>query len=289
MVTNTTQTLSDNRLIGELERVIDKEKPKENIVPDEEIVFTLPKIPTFLNNDNFEVKKQTTEQENKERDDGINIQKIQDEIDSGNIPSEYEFYFGCPNRNFFLKLSTLNLSSDNSDFIDFLSSDVGSQILRKNQFSIHIETGNIVFDNCNKGESIYDFLLTQQDDTKKIIHATLPHTDSFSNYIKYFLGDIDADTVDKFDFFTNKNVKYLFYRFNNYLLFRSQPTVPVRHSKISENKIVLEEVQNRDWQYLVESAIRLAENDKRQFKPLPRNENKIMKSMKHNYEAARRI
>ena len=32
--TNTTQTLSSDRLIGELERVIEKEQPKENLVPD---------------------------------------------------------------------------------------------------------------------------------------------------------------------------------------------------------------------------------------------------------------
>ena len=90
-------------------------------------------------------------------------------------------------------------------------------------------------DSYNAGESIHNFVLRQQNDTKKIIHATLTYTDSFSNYIKYFLGDIDAETLDKFDFFVNKNVKCLYCRFNDYLLFRSLPTVPVRHSKIAEN------------------------------------------------------
>ena len=119
--------------------------------------------------------------------------------------------------------------------------------------SFHIETSNIFYNSYNTGGSIYDFLLRQQDDTKKIIHATRTYTDSFSNYIKYFLDDIDAETVDKFNFFVKKNVKYLFYRFNDDLLFRSLPTVPLRRSKIVENEIVLKEVQNRDWQYLVES------------------------------------
>ena len=122
-----------------------------------------------------------------------------------------------------------NLNSDNSNFIDLLSSDIGSQILQQNQLSIHIETGNIFFNNYNTVEFIYDFLMTQQNDTKKIIHAMLPYTDPFSNYIKYFMDNTDADTVDRFDFFTNRNVNYLFYRFNEYLLFRSQPTVPMRH------------------------------------------------------------
>ena len=94
--------------------------------------------------------------------------------------------------------------------------------------------------------------------------------------------------MDKFDFFTNKNVKYLFYKFNDYLLFRNLPTVPVRHSKIAENKIILKKVQNSDWKYLVVSVIKLVENDRSHLKPpLPKNEEK--KSMKHNYKVARRV
>ena len=106
--------------------------------------------------------------------------------------------------------SKLNLSKDNENFIDILSSDIGSQILRKNMLSIHVETGNIFYENYNTNESIYDFLLRQQDETKKIIHATLTYKDSFSNYLRYFLDDIDAETVGKCDFFINKNVKYFF-------------------------------------------------------------------------------
>ena len=47
-------------------------------------------------------------------------------------------------------------------------------------------------------------------------HATLSYEDSFSNYLRYILDDVDTETMDKFDFFTNKNVKYLFYKFNDY-------------------------------------------------------------------------
>ena len=89
------------------------------------------------------------------------------------------------------------------------------------------------------------FLSNQQDETKKIIYATLTYIDSFSNYLKYFLDNLDK-TVEKFDFFANKNVRYLFYKFNDYLLFNRLNAVPVRHSRINENKIVVEEIQNRD-------------------------------------------
>ena len=55
--TNTTQTMSGDCLIGELEKVIEKEKLKEEIVPDENIIFTLPKIPTILDNEDFQKNK----------------------------------------------------------------------------------------------------------------------------------------------------------------------------------------------------------------------------------------
>ena len=50
--TNTTQTMSGDCLIGELKRVIEK-KTEEKIVPAESIIFSLPKIPTILDNEHF--------------------------------------------------------------------------------------------------------------------------------------------------------------------------------------------------------------------------------------------
>ena len=108
--------------------------------------------------------------------------------------------------------------------------------------SIHIETGNIFYDNYTVNESIYSFLLNQQDETKQVVHAALTYKDYFSNYLKYFLDDVDNETIEKFDFFANKNVKYLFYKFNDYLIFNGMNTVQVKQSIINENKIVMEEI-----------------------------------------------
>ena len=181
-------------------------------MPDEVIAFTLPKIPTTLDNDNVERKKEIKEQEDKEINDETDLQRLCNEIhlQKRHTPSELEFYFGGPNRNFFLISFGLNLIRDNLDFIDFLSSDIGSQFFKESMLSIHSETGNIFYSNYNTGKSIYDFLPRQQDDTKKIIHAALTYTDSFSSFIKCFLDDIDAETVDKFDFLSTK-VLNIFY------------------------------------------------------------------------------
>ena len=117
---------------------------------------------------------------------------FKDELDAGQVPKETEFYFGGRNYNFFLMCSKLNLNKGNENFVDFLSSDIRSQFLGENMLSIHIETGNIFYKSINTNESIYDFLLRQQDETKKIIHATLTYKDPFSNYLRYFLDDIDG-------------------------------------------------------------------------------------------------
>ena len=50
--------------------------------------------------------------------------------------------------------SQLGLNKGNKNFIDFLSSDLGLQIFRENLLSIHIEIGNIFYDNYNTNESI---------------------------------------------------------------------------------------------------------------------------------------
>ena len=105
---------------------------------------------------------------------------------------------------------------------------------------------------------------------KKTIYTTLTYKDSFSNYLRCFLGDISAESVDKFDFFTNKNVKYVFNKFNDYLLFNGLNISSVRDSKTGENEIIMKEVQNRDWQYLTESEKQLVENDKSHLKRYPK-------------------
>ena len=40
--------------------------------------------------------------------------------------------------------------------------------MRENKLMIHIDTGNIYFDDFNTNESFYNFLLAQQDTSKKL-------------------------------------------------------------------------------------------------------------------------
>lgn len=118
----------------------------------------------------------------------------------------------------------------------------------KFKISIHVETRNLYCDNFDTNESLYNFLLNQQNEKKKISDATLSYSSSFREYLTEFLQEKNAETDDRFDTITNKNVKYLFLRYNDFLLSKGLSTV-----SISEDGVILEEIQNKNWQYLVES------------------------------------
>ena len=69
----------------------------------------------------------------------------------------------------------------------------------------------IFIDNQITGESLYDFLRSQQDLTKKILEVKVPITDDFDYYVKEILANI---TNDRDDMNANSTSKFLYYQFN---------------------------------------------------------------------------
>ena len=53
----------------------------------------------------------------------------------------------------------LSLNKGNNEFVLFLCSDTGQNIMTNNSLSIHIESGDIFYDNWNINENFYSFLL----------------------------------------------------------------------------------------------------------------------------------
>ena len=81
----------------------------------------------------------------------------------------------------------MNLNEQNLKFLKYLQSDICDAILVCNKIKIHVETGDIFFDNVNSNESIYNFFLTQQDETKKLLKIELDFSDDYDDYITKFL------------------------------------------------------------------------------------------------------
>ena len=50
-----------------------------------------------------------------------------------------------------------------------------------NSFSIHIETGDIFYNDFNTKENLYNFLLTQQDESKQFIQKEFLITTALKN------------------------------------------------------------------------------------------------------------
>ena len=100
----------------------------------------------YLNSKELEDK--TLENINEE----YNFHEIKDAFDKASVPSSLQFFYGGEDDEFIEACSLLSLNEDNNDFVSFLASDIGQNIMVNNSLSIHIETGNISYQNFNTNE-----------------------------------------------------------------------------------------------------------------------------------------
>ena len=95
----------------------------------------------------------------------------------------------------------------------------------------------------------------QQDSSKGEINSELSFERNYNDYYRWILNDYDAYEKTKFDLLTFKNTKYLVYHFNDFLKKMSQPTIKMKHNKVTDDFIVAEEIGNQNWQYFIERVI----------------------------------
>ena len=100
------------------------------------------------------------------------------------------------------------------------------------------------FNNLDTNESIYDFFQQQENHSKaKIKHCHFTFTNSYKDYFEWFVHGFNGNKDQKYNVLTNKNSKYLFYRFNDYLERIFEPIKPVRRSVITDDDLELEVIQ----------------------------------------------
>ena len=78
---------------------------------------------------------------------------------------------------------------------------------------------------------------------------------SFEKYTQKFLPSFSIDNVEKFDLFTNKSSKHLFYRFNNFTEASGGQKQIIKHTSKVKNSIGLEKIEQRNRQFLAEKVI----------------------------------
>ena len=137
----------------------------------------------------------------------------------------------------------------------FFCSDHGQNILTEDSLLIHIETGNIFYDSFNINENFCNFLLAQQDESKKFIDKTISYHGQFEKYIKQDLSAFTVDEIDKYDFAINKNSKKLLYRFIYWIDSLGVEKIKIRHSSTVKEDAGVLEIQKKVAQFLIEKII----------------------------------
>ena len=99
-----------------------------------------------------------------------NFDQIKKAFDEAAVPPQLHFFYGGENSNFNRAVEFLLLSNENREFTAFLFSDKGQNLMMDNSLSIHIESGDIFYENFSTNGNFYNFLFAQQDDQT----ATVP-------------------------------------------------------------------------------------------------------------------
>ena len=81
------------------------------------------------------------------------------------------------------KIIQLDVDEDGQEFLSYLQSDYCGELIKTNKIKIHIESGNLFFDNVNSNESVYDFFLAQLNPTKKLIPVEFEISDNYENFV----------------------------------------------------------------------------------------------------------
>ena len=151
--------------------------------------------------------------------------------ETGEIPENIYFFYGGESEQFVNALEFLGISPINREFAAFLLSDLGRQTITQNKLSIHVESGDIFYDNHNTGENFYSFLLSQQNHEATYVPKKFSYNGTFEKYITSFLQNVSIDDQEKFDLLAFKNSKYLFYRFNDFVKMYGNPRYKLLHTK----------------------------------------------------------
>ena len=157
--------------------------------------------------------------------------KIKDAFDEGKIPPQLEFLFGADNDNFLLTGNFLSLSENNNELASFLCLDLGKNIMTNNGLSIHIETGDILYNDFKTKQNFFNFLLDQQDELKQFIPKRNSYYHSFRKYTRSYFPSFSLEEIDKLDLLSNKNAKYLLYKFNDWIESMGAEKKLIRHTR----------------------------------------------------------
>ena len=171
------------------------------------------------------------------------------------VPESIYFFYDGESKNFVNALEFIGLSPINRVFAAFWLSDLGRQTMTQNKISIHVESGDIFYNNHNTEENFYSFLSSQQNDEAAYVSKKISYRNSFEAYISTFLSDFSIDDQEKFDLLVFKNSKYLFYCFNDFIKAFGNPRYKLLHTRKMLNTVEKKKMEEKNKQFLIEKII----------------------------------
>ena len=170
------------------------------------------------------------------------------------MPPQIEFFFlnAC---------NSIGIDEDSNEFVFFLCSDIGQNMMTDNSLSIDNRKQKYFYDNFNTNENLYKFLLVQQDETKQFIPKRISYRHSFERYMKQFLPAFSVEESEKYDLLTNKNSKYLLYKFKNWIESLNAEKIKISHSSKVKIDISLIKIGERDNRFFTEKIIGAVEKN----------------------------
>ena len=167
-------------------------------------------------------------------------------------------------------------------------SDLDEKTMTQNKLSIHVESGDIFYDNHNTGENFYDFLLSQQNDEAAYVPKKISYRNSFEAYIGSFSQRFSIEDQEKFDLLAFKNSKYLFYCFNDFIKAYGNPRYKLLHTRKMLDTVGLKNLEEKNKQFLLEKIIHGIEFENL-YATNSERKPKIMSNIERNYRITRRV
>ena len=204
------------------------------------------------------------------------------------MPDNIYFFYGGDSQQFVDALEFLGLGPINREFAAVLLSDLRRKTMTQNKLSIHVESGDIFYDNHNTEENFYIFLLFQQNDEAAYVLKKFSYNDTFEKYITSFLQNFSIDDQEKFDLLSFKNSKYLFYRFNDFVKIYGNPRYKLLHTRKMLDSVALKKLEDKNKQFLVEK-INHGVQFENFYQANPEQKPELIKTIESNYKVARRV
>ena len=79
-----------------------------------------------------------------------------------------------------------------------MQSEYCKEILQHYDLKIHIETGNIYYDDKDTNESIFEFIRNQQNTSKGIIRNEFKFDGNLREYFRWILNEFDGTAKNNF-------------------------------------------------------------------------------------------